>query len=143
MEINRKIIIIPCLALIFIYMSKDFNLDFEINKYFKAKKLTFPNKTEPSETKRILLWNNSLKKKDFKLDIKYKIQLFKNYNKLVCSRSIKKDDLKIPISFEKLGCPQHRCIITNNRYICRKVSQSVSLIKNNTRISRFFLCCLA
>ena len=87
------------------------DLDFEILKYFESKKL----KSEPSEFKRILLWSKSLKKRDFLKKIEYKIQLFTNYYQVLGSRSILKDELKFPVSFDKLGCPQHRCIITNDR----------------------------
>lgn len=69
MKINRKILVIPCLTLIFIFMNIDLDLDFEIDKYFAAKRLTFLNKSEPYEFKRILLWNKYLRKRDFKLDI--------------------------------------------------------------------------
>ena len=69
MKINRKILVIPCLTTIFIFMNIDLDLDFEIDKYFAAKRLTFLNKSEPYEFKRILLWNKYLRKRDFKLDI--------------------------------------------------------------------------
>ena len=65
------------------------NMDFVFNilKHFEAK--------EASEVKKILLWN------------------FYDLSR----RLITNDDIKFPASFEKLGCPEHRCILTDKRYI--------------------------
>ena len=88
MVTNKRLLVIPCLTLIVVFMNME--LDIEIRNT-----LTFLNKSEASELKTILLWNTFRTKG---------------------LGSIMNNDLKFPISFEKLGCPQHRCIVTNKRY---------------------------
>ena len=86
------------------------DLDFKILKNF-----TFTlNKSEESEVKIILLLNKFCQNRA--LGLRYEMKLFTVFCQVLCSRSRINDDLKFPISFKKLGCPQHRCIVTNNRY---------------------------
>ena len=109
MVIDQKFLIpcLACLTLIFIFINID--LDFKILKNF-----TFLNKSEESEVKIILLWNKFCHNRA--LGLRYEMKLFSVFCQVLCSRSRINDDLKFPISFKKLGCPQDRCIITNDRY---------------------------
>ena len=49
------------------------DLDFEIYKYYEVKNLSYLQKIEPSGIKRILLWNNTLKNRDFLKGYKIKV----------------------------------------------------------------------
>ena len=49
------------------------DLDFEIYKYYEVKNLSYLKKIEPSGIKRILLWNNTLKNRDFLKGYKIKV----------------------------------------------------------------------
>ena len=71
MEINNQFLVIPCLTLVFIFIK--LNLDFKIYKYYEVKNLSYLKKSEPSGIKRILVWNNTLKNRDFLKG--YKIQM--------------------------------------------------------------------
>ena len=49
------------------------DLDFEIYKYYEVKNSSYLRKIEPSGIKRILLWNNTLKNRDFLKGYKIKV----------------------------------------------------------------------